>query len=92
MPKRKCTFTTELQKEFTFLKKGTHDSECFCSHCGIKFSVAHGGRSDITDHVKTGRHQHNVDAKSSKGMHRDIVVYSSSFRRKKKILVLPRIR
>jgi ribosomal protein S27E len=67
MPKRKCLFTDALQKEFTFLKKAASDFEVICRHCGVKFSVAHGGRSDINDHVQSGKHKKCVAAKSSKG-------------------------
>jgi len=67
MPKRKCTFNDALQKEFTFLKKASCDSEVICNHCGVKFSVAHGGRSDINDHLKITNHQRSVQAKSAKG-------------------------
>ena len=66
MPKRRCKFNEELQKEFTFLKKLKLDSEVECGYCGARFSVAHGGRADINQHIKTDRHQRAVLAKSCK--------------------------
>jgi len=79
MPKRKCTFNEELQREFTFLKKGKIDSEVQCTHCGgVTFSVAHGGRSDINDHIKSARHIQNVQAKSSKGLSLNQFIFAIS--------------
>ncbi|GBN79137.1 hypothetical protein AVEN_267869-1 [Araneus ventricosus] len=60
MPKRSCKFTEDLQNELSFLKKvcaGTgnqdQDDRVKCSHCNSEFSVAHGGRSDIKDHLQS---------------------------------------
>ena len=36
-----------------------------CSHCGSTFSVAHGGRSDIADHVKSAKHKSAVSEAAS---------------------------
>ena len=49
MPKRKCSFTEDLQKESVFLTKCKLDSEVNCTQCNDTFSVSHGGRSDIKD-------------------------------------------
>jgi hypothetical protein len=67
MPKRKCCFNDELQKEFPYLKKSKTDHEVNCTHCGATFSVAHDGRADITDQLKSGHHKNSVEAKASKG-------------------------
>lgn len=70
MPKRKCTFNSALQQGFPFIKRAAScDHEVICNHCGVKFSVAHGGRSDVNDHLKSGKHIKCVQAKSSKGMY-----------------------
>jgi len=57
--KRLCRFTEKLQSEFTFLKKVRYDNDydVYCTICLSSFSVSHGGRSDITDHLKTIKHK-----------------------------------
>ena len=68
MPKRSCTFNNELQNEYPFLKKVCRqDNRVKCS-CGSEFSVAHGGRADIKDHLKSSKHKNSllVSANSSK--------------------------
>jgi hypothetical protein len=67
MPKRKCTFNDDLQKEFAFLRKTKLDSEVNCTQCNVTFSVSHGGRSDIKNHMKSGRHKKAVESLASKG-------------------------
>ncbi|GBM43432.1 hypothetical protein AVEN_18603-1 [Araneus ventricosus] len=75
MPKRSCKFTEDLQNEFPFLKKactGTgnqdQDDRVKCSHCNFEPSVAHGGRSDIKDHLQSSKHKKSLasEANSSK--------------------------
>uniref|UniRef100_A0A8D0HFD4 Peroxiredoxin-2 n=2 Tax=Sphenodon punctatus TaxID=8508 RepID=A0A8D0HFD4_SPHPU len=56
MSKRKCTFNDKLQEEFPFLAKVTRH-EVLCQRCGSYFSVAHGGRSDISTHLRSTKHQ-----------------------------------
>jgi undecaprenyl pyrophosphate synthase len=67
MPKRKCSFTEDLQKEFAFLRKSKLNSEVNCTQCNVTFSVSHGGRSDIKDHMKSSRHKKAVEGLASKG-------------------------
>jgi hypothetical protein len=67
MPKRKCTFNEQLQKEYSYIKKGKTDHDVTCIHCGTNFSVAHGGRSDIKDHIQSDRHRQAAKGKASKG-------------------------
>jgi predicted nucleic acid-binding Zn finger protein len=57
--RRLCRFTENLQSEFTFLKKVRNDNDynVYCTICSSSFSVSHGGRSDITDHLKTNKHK-----------------------------------
>ncbi len=66
-PRRKCKFNSNLQKEYVFIKKIKleEDYEVQCTICGTTFSVAHGGRSDINDHVKSDKHQRSLNAASS---------------------------
>ena len=65
-PKRLSRFTEKLQNEFTFLKKvhSDNDYDVFCTICSSPFSVSHGGRSDITDHLKTKKHKTAKNAAS----------------------------
>ena len=59
--KRKCTFNSELQADYPFLKKvhGRND-RVKCTHCLSEFSISHGGRSDIKDHTKSVKHKANL--------------------------------
>lgn len=61
MPKRSCIFNQELQNEYPFLKK-VHvlDNRVKCLTCGSEFSVSHGGRADIKDHLKSSRHKNSL--------------------------------
>ncbi|VVC35789.1 Hypothetical protein CINCED_3A001819 [Cinara cedri] len=56
MPKRRCTFTESLQSEFTFLKKCEVIGKVFCTVCKALFSIEHGGRSDIKQHMEKKKH------------------------------------
>jgi len=49
------------------MKKGNTDHDITCTHCGSNFSVAHGGQSDINDHLQTEKHKWAVLGKASKG-------------------------
>ena len=55
MSKRKCSFNDDLKAEFSFLSSSATDvgSTAFCNICKSTISVAHGGRSDINDHIAT---------------------------------------
>lgn len=71
MPKRKCVFNDELQKEYPFIKKHCGDSIVFCNKCMCSFSIAHGGKDDINQHLKTRKHKDaDISASSSKTMTR----------------------
>lgn len=51
-------FKEEYTVNFPFItrsKKGS--SFAFCLDCGLDFSIAHGGKNDISSHVKSKRHQ-----------------------------------
>ncbi len=54
-PKRVCKFNETLQSEFKFIKKvkADNDYDVYCTIFSSSFSVSHGGRSDINDHLKT---------------------------------------
>ncbi|GBM94562.1 hypothetical protein AVEN_250343-1 [Araneus ventricosus] len=70
MPKRSCKFTEDLQNKFPFLKKvctgnQEEDDRVNCSHCNSEFSVAHGGRSDIKDHLQSSKHKKSLACAAS---------------------------
>ena len=66
MAKRKCYFNNELKAEFPFLScSDTDNSTVFCNVCSSTISVAHGGRSDITDHIDTKKHKVGLNARAS---------------------------
>lgn len=64
-PKRKCTFSVELQNQYAFLKKGKLDSTVYCNKCLSNFSIAHGGKHDIEKHIQTDKHKLNLTAAAS---------------------------
>lgn len=65
MPKRSCKFHSELEKEFPYIKKTKSDSDVrFLTYC-TDFSVSHGGKSDITQHLKSEKHKVALSAASS---------------------------
>ena len=60
MPKNITKFGISLQNQYLFLKSvDGSESEVFCSLCKGRFSVAKGGITRITDHLK-----HNVGTKT----------------------------
>ena len=64
MPKRKCTFTNELKQEFPYLKD-TGNGKALCNHCGSVFSIVHGGRADVNNHLGSKKHKVAVEAAAS---------------------------
>lgn len=55
--KRSCNYRIDWQRDFTWLKKDESNKEnAFCSLCLKTFSVAHGGRNDVTKHEKSAEH------------------------------------
>ena len=55
--KRKCVFNSELQNLYPFLKRGKTDSDVHCQKCSALFSIANGGKSEITRHLETAKHK-----------------------------------
>jgi hypothetical protein len=52
MLKRRCVFTESLEAEYPFLKEDQQVGKVLCSICKPQFSVEHGSRSDILQHIK----------------------------------------
>ena len=51
MPKRKCTFTNDLKREYPYLKETVDDKDNVrCNYCMAMFSISHSRRSDIDKH------------------------------------------
>jgi len=63
MPKRKCTLTDILKKEYPFLAE-SDNGKVLCTVCRAHFSIDHGGRSDITQHIAKKKHKEAAAAKS----------------------------
>lgn len=64
MPKRKCSFNRDLKEEYPFLKETTAN-KVECTVCHSTFSIEHGGRADIKQHVVMKKHKQAVAASSS---------------------------
>jgi hypothetical protein len=52
IPKRKCVFNENLKAEYPFINEDQHAGKVFCYFCKSPFSIEHGGRSDILQHIK----------------------------------------
>ncbi|KAL7646765.1 UNVERIFIED_CONTAM: hypothetical protein RMT77_002020 [Armadillidium vulgare] len=63
--KRKCSFNTELQKEYPFIKTTITDSDVRCNTCASSFNIGHGGRSDIQHHISSEKHKKAVSSAAS---------------------------
>jgi hypothetical protein len=64
MPKRRCVFTESLEAEYPFLKEDQQVAKVLCSICKSQFSIEHGGRSDILQHIKRRKHATAAETKS----------------------------
>jgi hypothetical protein len=51
MPKRRLVVTESLEANYSFLKKDQQVGKVLCSICKSQFSIEHGGRSDILQHI-----------------------------------------
>lgn len=63
MGKRKCKINSKTVQEFPFIRG--HDENAECTICGAKFSIGHGGRTDIVTHMKSNKHKVALQVKSS---------------------------
>jgi hypothetical protein len=65
-PKRLCHFDDSWPKEFKGIKKSSlGDTFARCVLCNSDFSIGHGGRNDVTAHVKGKRHNDIATAAGS---------------------------
>lgn len=66
--KRKAHFSESLQAQFSFIRAVNNESTLVqCIVCNSTFSIASGGKSSITDHIKTQKHKTALAAKSQSG-------------------------
>ena len=67
MPKRKCSFTDELQKSFPAFRPGRDKWEALCTVCkaGTYVSVSNGGARDLKIHLDTEKHKTAVRGEGS---------------------------
>jgi hypothetical protein len=52
MPKTMRVFTENLKAECPFSKDDEQVGKLLCSICNSQFSLEHGGRSDMLQHIK----------------------------------------
>ena len=64
IPKRKCKFTDELKRKFPCLKE-TGNGNVLCNRCGSVFSIAHGERADLNNHLGSKEYKISVKAAAS---------------------------
>jgi hypothetical protein len=57
-------FNEILSTEFLFLEE-VEDERVSCTKCLLTFTIHHGGRSDVTDHMTTRRHKSAEEASAS---------------------------
>ena len=63
MLKRNSTFTDALKQDYPFLKKVLgYEDRVKCEYCLSEFSVSHGGRSDIKEHLKSTKDKASLTA------------------------------
>lgn len=72
MPKRKCHFSDDYTKEWSFIKKGRNECEAHCTICNLFLSVSHSGKTTIQDHIKSNGHKSKISIASTS---RDISSY-----------------
>lgn len=65
MPKRKCNFSDSLKTDFPFIRESEINDKVECTICKSTFSIKHGGRSDIKDHMEKKKHKDALSAASS---------------------------
>nr|XP_042902141.1 uncharacterized protein LOC122270094 [Parasteatoda tepidariorum] len=86
------TFLESYSKSFPcIIKCNKSQHYAFCNVCGLDFKIAHGGKSDINDHIRTKRHKdlaecvnknENISKYFASGSDDDVIraeVYFTSF-------------
>lgn len=65
MPKGTCKFTEKLRGQYPYMRTTKSDSDVECGKCRGNFSIASGGITEITRHLKSAKHQAALSAASS---------------------------
>ncbi|XP_061140426.1 nuclear valosin-containing protein-like [Syngnathus typhle] len=80
MPKRKCTFTVELNQKFPCFRQGRDPQEAECLICktGTFVSVANKGANDLQAHINSAKHTKAARAESSSSKVTHFVVVTKS--------------
>uniref|UniRef100_A0A0L8G7P6 Uncharacterized protein n=1 Tax=Octopus bimaculoides TaxID=37653 RepID=A0A0L8G7P6_OCTBM len=60
MPKHKCKFHDGYSNKWTFIKQGRSCFEANYGVCNCTFSIEHGWKSDIKQHIETVKHKSSV--------------------------------
>jgi hypothetical protein len=68
MPKRKCSFNDKLQQDFPYIRKSKWEDKVECTLCNTTFSISHGRRTDISDHINKKKHKDATLPSSSNKM------------------------
>jgi hypothetical protein len=63
MLKRRHIFTGSLEAEYPFLKEDHQVGKVLCSICKLQFSIEHGGRSNVLQHIMKRKHAIAAEAK-----------------------------
>ena len=78
MPNRKCSYQEKYSQEWSFINRGRNDHEVECIMCKCYIGIAHGGKSDIHDHIGSGKHKTKMHAaNTSKRLDNYFVLKSS---------------
>lgn len=85
--RRKCIFNASLQAKYPFIHNYSQDeSEVQCSFCASKFSVAHGGNTDIQCHINSTKHKNSAKAVASTSSIKNFCITTSFNETTKKVL------
>jgi hypothetical protein len=76
MAKRECSINDSIKSEYPFIKGVNEKVEC--TLCNAKFCIAHGGRSDVVNHVKTKKKKQHKLAVQNKASNNSISNYLST--------------
>lgn len=57
-----CKFTPALEKQFPMFKKTKFMDEVTCTTCNVDINIINKGKYDLTQHVKSKKHQTNISS------------------------------
>lgn len=68
MPKAFTKYNKSWENVFPFLQPGPSDYEAHCLECDLKFSIKHGGKSDVKRHMNRKCHIEKTVKNSAKSV------------------------